>query len=194
MFNVWLLLFVGFPILGVLALAFLFVRQVRYVWRDEDWTKGKTRCDVNFVMRNCRVGDLILFQGNKFIRFTSPITTWSHVGVIIKDQHGRLAISEAYRTTIDLDVIRGTRHSGVQTVALRKRLEVVEITEPVVAPPDPLRQRPPRRRTAMVTIVSPIASPAYSATNVAIATPETARPSPTTKTKSRAMFRPLMTT
>lgn len=92
----------------------------------ERWGEGHAQCGVDFVMQNAEPGDMLLFKGvggsAGFIQWTSPVITWSHVGVILEVE-GQLVISEAYPSIIDRDVIRKTRHTGVQTVDLRRRLE-----------------------------------------------------------------------
>ena len=102
------------------------VYKIARVWADKEWGKDQLKCDIDYVMDHAEPGDLIHFQGSAIIRWTSPIGQWSHVGVIVKAPSGCLAISEAYKTVIDFDVIRNDRHEGVQTVDLRRRLNMYE--------------------------------------------------------------------
>ena len=107
-------------------LGVFFVYKIARVWADKEWGKDQLKCDINYVIANAEPGDLIHFQGSTIIRWTSPIHQWSHVGVIVRAPSGDLAISEAYKTEIDYDVIRNDWHDGVQTVDLRKRLNTYE--------------------------------------------------------------------
>lgn len=117
----WLVVIPVFVFLGA-----LFVYKIARVWADKEWGKDQLKCNIEYVMDNAEPGDLIHFQGSLIIRCTSPIQGWSHVGVIVRAPSGHLAISEAYKTVIDLDVIRNDWHDGVQTVDLRRRLNTYE--------------------------------------------------------------------
>lgn len=103
-----------------------FVYRVARIWANKEWGKDQLQCDIDYVVSNAEPGDLIHFQGNLIIRWTSPIQQWSHVGVVVRAPSGHLAVSEAYKTEIDYDVIRHDWHDGVQTVDLRKRLNTYE--------------------------------------------------------------------
>lgn len=104
---------------------FFFLKCI-ITWYPKKWAKGEKVYTIDEVVQKAQTGDLILFQGNTIIRFTSPVSTWSHVGVVLKPEFGEPAISEAYKTTIDYDIASQSEHSGVQTVDLRKRLATYE--------------------------------------------------------------------
>lgn len=93
---------------------------------SKDWGEGEEHTMTpNEIMRKAKTGDLILFQGQgldaRLIRCASVSNEWSHVGVVIEYENEKL-ITEAYPIIIDVDVLRGTRHKGVQFVGLRNRL------------------------------------------------------------------------
>ena len=119
--KMWLVVIPVVVFLGV-----FFVYKIARIWADKEWGKDQLKCDIDYVMAHAKPGDLIHFQGSAIIRWTSPIHTFSHVGVIVRAPSGHLAISEAYKTVIDRDVIRNDWHDGVQTVDLRRRLNTYE--------------------------------------------------------------------
>lgn len=56
-----------------------FVYRVARIWANKEWGKDQLQCDIDYVVSNAEPGDLIHFQGNLIIRWTSPSSngpTW----------------------------------------------------------------------------------------------------------------------
>lgn len=84
------------------------------------------RTTVEYVLKKGRTGDVILFSGigedSDMVRFFGRETMWSHMGMIVVDDHGQKFLFESNKGTYPFDCYSNTAKDGVRCSDLVEKL------------------------------------------------------------------------